>query len=176
MATDALADLVSTGALSGNRQSYVSRNVRLVFLIAHRCDLQRSPGHITQTPVTSELLHCELVRENGIKQVNELPTSGIQFFQVRGAKCWQLRPRLSHSTHHRPTTAPLLAAQSIIASGSVGSIGVLLGAGGLREDGGVLEPRHGHLFWVESVHVAVESERAVVGGWGESGETNSGGI
>lgn len=59
-------------------------------------------------------------------------TSGIQCLQVRRAADWMHDPGLVHSTLHLPTLVPLLGAQSVIASGSVGPIRVLLSGGGFR--------------------------------------------
>ena len=81
-------------------------------------------------------------------------------------------PRLVHSTLHLPTLVPLLGAQSVIASGSVGPIWVLLSGRGFRKGCAILEPGHRHFLRVETLHVTVKSQRNVLGvGW-QDGKLN----
>lgn len=90
-------------------------------------------------------------------------TFGVQCLQVFRATDRLHHPRLVHCTLHLPPLPPLLGAQIVVVSGSVGPIGVLLCVGGLREHCAVLKPGHGHFLWVETLQVTVKSEGNVAG-------------
>lgn len=90
-------------------------------------------------------------------------TLWIQCLQLGRAADGLHHPRLLYYTLHIPTLLPLLGAQSVIASGSVGPIWVLLSGGGLRECGAILNPGHRHFLWVETLQITVKRERNVSG-------------
>lgn len=157
-ATDALADLVNTGGSSESDKPQTATD-KASRAIQTRC----KQLWLLQLTCIKNLDYCVL---------NSNLTLGIQFLQVRWATDWLHYPRLVHCTLHRPTLLPLVGAQSIIASGSVGPIRVLLSGGGLREDCAILKPGHRHFLWVETLHITVKGERNVVGVRGQDRKCN----
>lgn len=221
IATDALADLVNTGA-SSDRKKYdkrhMSRNPGLVLCIvlSYAVHLQvikhiKNKTNKLQTVVELSLkaeqhymvnkqpgvLFCFVILrlcsrpesdytglsvkpsskvKDTVRLSHQNLTLRIQFLQVCCAADRVHHPRLTHCTLHLPTLPPLLGAQGIIASGSVGPVWILLSSERLRKGCAVLNPGHGHLLWVETLQVTVKSERTIVGACRHSRKSNRGEI
>ena len=97
-----------------------------------------------------------------VSDTERILTQRIQFVQVCFLADRLHDSRLVYPALNFPTLLPLPGAQSKIAPGPVGPIRVLI-RNRVREGRAILKPGHRHVLWVETLHIAVKSERHVGG-------------